>query len=342
MDEKIRISKPIYLDHSSLKYPLPEKLLFELSNELPNINKYPSGGNYLKLSAKLAGYVDVAPENILPVNGSDEVIEAATRAFGSKLILIPIPTFSQYEASADRNRFNKKLVNCLQGYDYKLNYSDDDLKKASLVWICNPNNPTGDSISRENIKNILDRSAGIVVVDECNYEYLGETAVDLINKYRNLVISRSFSKNFGLAGLRLGFTIASPENIMKIARYCQHFRVNRMAEIAGIKVLKYLNYYKGIWQEVAKVRKQFIAALQQINIMAFPSKSNFVLVDFITRENTKSVWQYLRKEGVYAFAAWEDEFSGLENHYIRFTIGTRQEMDYTLMLLNQYQTNNPN
>jgi len=340
MDEKIRINKPICLEHSSLKYPLPEKLLFELTEDLHNMNQYPSGGDYLELSTKLADYVGVASENILPTNGSDEVIESTTRAFGSKLILIPTPTFSQYEASADRNGFNKKLVNCLKGYDYKLNYSDDDLKEASLVWICNPNNPTGDFISREIIKNILDKSPGIVVVDECNYEYLGETVVDLIDKYHNLVISRSFSKNFGLAGFRLGFTIASPTNIKKIARYCQHFRVNRMAEIAGIKVLKHLNYYKEIWQEVARVRKQFIAALHQINITAFSSKSNFVLVDFITRENTKSVWQYLRKEGVYTFAAWEDEFSGLENHYIRFTIGTRQEMDYTLMLLNQYQKNN--
>lgn len=341
MDEKIRINEPIYLEHSSLKYPLPEKLLFELSEELHNMNKYPSGGDYLELSTKLADYAGVAPGNILPANGSDEVIESTTRAFGSKLILIPTPTFSQYEASADRNGFRKKLVNCLQGYNYKLNYNDDDLKEASLVWICNPNNPTGESISKEIIKNILDRSAGIVIVDECNYEYLGETVADLIDKYQNLVISRSFSKNFGLAGFRLGFTIASPKNIKNIDRYCQQFRVNRMAEIAGIKVLKYLNYYKEIWQEVARVRNQFITSLHQINIMAFPSKSNFVLVDFITQENTKSVWQYLRKEGVYAFAAWEDEFSGLENHYIRFTIGTQQEMDYTLMLLNQYHKDNP-
>jgi histidinol-phosphate aminotransferase len=337
MDRKMKINKPISLEHSSLKYPLPEGLLAELSQELKNINHYPSGGNYPKLSTKFAEYAGVSADNVLPANGSDEVIEAVSRAFGHQLILIPVPTFSQYEVSAIRNRFSKKLVNCLNGYDYRLNYKEHDLKEASLVWICNPNNPTGNPIPRETIIEILQRAAGIVVVDECNYEYLGETVVDLIDKYPNLVISRSFSKNFGLAGLRLGFTIANPNNIKKIARFYQHFRVNKMAEIAGINVLKYLDYYKTIWQEIARIREFFIKGLQQINIKVFPSRANFVLVDFITQENTKMVWQYLKEEGVYTFAAWGDEFSGLESHYIRFTIGNQSEMEYTLNLLKKYQ-----
>jgi len=334
---KIKIKKPISLEHSSLKYPLPKKLLLELSRELENINKYPSGGNYQELSAKFAEYAGVLADNILPANGSDEIIESVTRAFGAKLILIPVPTFSQYEVSAIRNGLKMKLVNCLYDYEYKLNYDEKDLKNASLVWICNPNNPTGGSVPRDTIEEILCKASGIVAVDECNYEYLGETVADLIDKYPNLVISRSFSKNFGLAGLRLGFTIGNSKNIEKIARYYQHFRVNKMAEVAGIKVLKYIDYYKKIWQKIARIREFFIEGLYQINIKTFPSRANFVLVDFITRKKTQLVWQYLRDEGVYSFAAWGDEFSGLENHYIRFTVGNQQEMEYTLNLLRKYQ-----
>ena len=91
---------------------------------------------------------------------------------------------------------------------YSLNYSAQQLDKASLVWICNPNNPTGTRIPRENIIDILQRAKGMVIVDECNYEYLGESVTDLIDDYENLIISRSFSKNFGLAGLRLGFALS--------------------------------------------------------------------------------------------------------------------------------------
>ncbi|MBN2394880.1 MAG: aminotransferase class I/II-fold pyridoxal phosphate-dependent enzyme [Candidatus Atribacteria bacterium] len=328
------IQKPIYLNHSSLKYPLPKEFLEELSKELKNMNQYPSGSPYNELSDALAQYTGVFPQQILPTNGSDEAIEAVTRSFGNQFILIPTPTFSQYELSADRNDFSRKLVPCLNHHgDYQLNYTEKDLKEASLVWICNPNNPTGNSIPREKIEETLIHASGIVAVDECNYEYLGDTMVDLIHQYPNLVVIRSFSKNFGLAGFRLGFAVSSAQNIEKISRFCQCFNVNKMAEIAGIKVLKYLNYYKRVWQAIEKIRNNFIQGLLQLEVKAFPSKANFILVDFITEENTKRVWNDLKKNNVHTFAAWDGEFSGLENHYIRFTVGNKEEMDYVLKLL---------
>ncbi|GAH11059.1 unnamed protein product, partial [marine sediment metagenome] len=171
---------------SYFKYPLPEEMLQELSTELKDINLYPSGGGYNKLCQVLAEYAGVKMENILPTNGSDEVIEIVSRAYKGE-ILIPIPTFSQYEASADRGGLSKILVNCLHDGVYSLNYSAQQLKEASLVWICNPNNSTGTRIPRENIIDILQRAKGVVIVDECNYEYLGETVVDLIDKYENLI-----------------------------------------------------------------------------------------------------------------------------------------------------------
>ncbi len=326
----------IHLEHSSLKYPLPELLLQELSQEMVFINDYPCGGCYEELSAKLAEYVGTTPECILPANGSDEVIESITRAFGGELILIPIPTFSQYEVSAERNKLNKKFIPCLKEGKYQLEYCEDDLKKASLVWICNPNNPTGSSIPRDVIKGILDVTSGIVAVDECNYEYSGESVVDLIGQYPNLVISRSFSKNFGLAGLRLGFAVSSTKNITEIAQYSQHFRVNKMAEIAGIKVLKYIDYFQGIWQEIARTREYFVSRLQDMGIIALPSKTNFVLVDFVTGEKARQVWQYLREENVFTVAAWEVEFTGLDNRYLRFAISNHEEMAYVLELLEKF------
>ena len=333
------MKKEIHLDYSSIKYSLPKLLLKELSEELLRINEYPSGGCYQLLSNKLAEYVGTSPNCILPANGSDEVIELITRAFGERLILIPIPTFSQYEVSAERNKFDKKFIPCLDRHHYKLDYCDRDLKKASLVWVCNPNNPTGSTIPRGVIKRILGVTSGIVAVDECNYEYLGESVVDLIEQYPNLIISRSFSKNFGLAGLRLGFAVSSANNILEIARYSQPFRVNKMAEIAGIKVLKYLDYFQNIWQEIVRTRECFVSRLQDMGIIALPSKTNFVLTDFVTEEKTRQVWQYLREENVFTVAAWETEFTGLDSHYLRFTVSNHEEMAYVLELLERFQKN---
>jgi len=325
----------IFLTQSYFKYPLPEEMLKELSEEFKDINRYPSGGEYVKLRQVLAEYIGVKIENVLPTNGSDEVIEIISRAYKGE-VLIPIPTFSQYEASADRGGLSKILVNCLHDGVYSLNYSAQQLDKASLVWICNPNNPTGTRIPRENIIDILQRAKGMVIVDECNYEYLGETVVDLIVKYENLIISRSFSKNFGLAGLRLGFTISNPQNIKRLAIFCQYFRVNRMAEKAAGKVLKYLDYYRKAWEKIKKVRDRFVRQINELGFFAYDSQANFVLVEFKNKKETERVWEYLKEKGIYTLAGWENEFSGLEDRFIRFTIGDEWEMDKAVEVLSDY------
>lgn len=337
--ESIKKEK-IFLTQSYFKYPLPEELLKELSEELKDINRYPSGGEYAKLRQVLAEYIGVKIENILPTNGSDEVIEIVSRAYKGE-VLIPIPTFSQYEASADRGGLPKILVNCLQDGEYTVNYSDQQLKSAFLIWICNPNNPTGTRIPRENIIDILQRAKGMIVVDECNYEYLGETVVDLIDKYENIIISRSFSKNFGLAGLRLGFAVSNPENIKKLAAFGQHFKVNRMAEKAAGKVLKYLDYYQEVWEKIKKVRDKFIEQINELGFFAYDSKANFVLAEFKNKEETERVWKYLKENGIYTLPGWENEFSGLDDQFIRFTIGEEWEMDKALEVLSDYVKKSP-
>jgi len=342
--ERDKVMKPrkkekIFLTQSYFKYPLPEGLLKELFEELKDINRYPSGGEYAKLRQVLAEYIGVKTENILPTNGSDELIEIITRTYKGE-ILIPIPTFSQYEISADRGRLSKILVNCLHDREYNINYSAEQLNKASLVWICNPNNPTGTEIPREKIIDILQRAKGMVVVDECNYEYLGETVVDLIDKYENLVISRSFSKNYGLAGLRLGFAISNPQSIKKLATFGQHFRVNRMAEKAAEKVLKYLDYYQEVWGKMKKVRDKFVRQINELGFSTYDSQANFVLVEFKDKKETERVWEHLKEKGIYTLAGWENEFSGLDDNFIRFTIGGEWEMDKVVEVLFDYVKRN--
>jgi len=326
----------IFLTQSYFKYPLPVELVEELSKELPAINQYPSGGEYTELRKNLADYAGVKKENVFPTNGSDEVIEIVSRAYPGEA-LIPVPTFSQYEASADRSGLLKILVNCLAHREYKINYSEEQLERASLVWLCNPNNPTGTKIPREKIIDILQRAKGMVVVDECNYEYLGETVVDLIEEYANLIISRSFSKNFGLAGLRLGFALSHPQNIEQLANFGQYFRVNRMAEKAAEKVLKYLDYYQGIWGKIKRVRDKLVREINKLGFYAYDSEANFVLVEFKDEEEGKAVWKYLRERDIYTLVGGENEFSGLEDRFIRFTIGEDWEMDRVVKVLTEYQ-----
>jgi len=336
MKIKFKRKEKIDLTNSYFKYPLPLELIKELAKELKDINLYPSGREYIKLREVLADYVGLKTKNILPANGSDEVIEIIARSYQGE-VLIPIPTFSQYEISADRSGLPKVLVNCLQDREYNINYSTQQLDKASLVWICNPNNPTGSEIPRDKIIDILQRAKGMVIVDECNYEYLGKTVIDLIDKYPNLIISRSFSKSFGLAGLRLGFAISNSQNIKKLAAFGQYFRVNRMAEKAAGKVLKYLDYYQESWKKIKKVRDNFVRQINELGFFAYNSKSNFVLVEFNNKKETERVWDYLKENNIYTLPGWEkNEFSGLENRFIRFTVGAEWEMDRVAEVLAKY------
>ena len=255
----------IDLTYSYFQYPLPKRILKELCKDIEHINTYPSGGDYLELCRVLATYSGTKIENILPANGSDEVIEMITRTYQG-IILIPVPTFSQYEVSADRGGFSKRLVNCLINGDYVINYSHEQLEKTSLIWICNPNNPTGTLVPREKIIDILQETKGIVVVDECYYNFSGETVIDLIDKYPNLIISRSFSKDFGLAGVRLGFMISNAQNIKKISTFGQFFRINRIAEKSPEKVLKYLDYFQKSWESVKEIRDHFIKKIRALGL----------------------------------------------------------------------------
>ena len=323
----------IFLDLSYIKFPPPEKLCKELKEEIKKVNLYPSG-KYNKLRRKFAEYVKVKKENILAGNGLDEIIDLITRAWKGK-ILIPIPTFSQFEIAANREGSEKVLVRCLEDGVYTINYSIRQLREASLVWICNPNNPTGSKIPREKIIHILKESRGIVAVDECYYEYLGETIIDLIDEFNNLIVLRSFSKNFGLAGLRLGFAVSDSENIKKLESLRQIFNVNRIAEKFGEKIIDYINYYKEIWEEIKSTRGKFIERIKWMGFKPYNSYANFVLVEFKNKEEAKRIWKNLKRNGIYTFPAWSEEFSGLKKGFIRFTVGTEEEMNKTIKVLTE-------
>jgi histidinol-phosphate aminotransferase len=180
----------------------------------------------------------------------------------------------------------------------------------------------------------------MVAVDECNYNYSGETVVDLINEYPNLIISRSFSKDFGLAGLRLGFMISAPQNIKKISAYGQYFRVNRIAEKCAEKVLKYQDYFREAWKTIKVIRDNFIAQLRQMDFKVFDSKSNFIFIKFKNEKQTKRFWRYLKENNIDTTAAWEDEFSVLEACFVRICIGEKQEMKKVVEIISQYDYSN--
>lgn len=321
----------IRLDLSCLRTPLPEGLVGELAGELEKIQYYPSG-SYEELRRAFAVYAGVQAEQVAVGNGLDEVIDLVTRAWQGK-ILIPVPTFSQYELAAARVASERTLAPCLEGNRYAIAYAAGEVKTASLIWVCTPNNPTGTVVPRQTIISLLESSSGMVAVDECYFEFCGQSVVDLIDRYPNLVVLRSFSKNFGLAGLRLGFAVSNPGNIAVLNKLRQIFNVNRLAEAAGVIALNYLPRFREIWAGVRETRQRFSAELARHGYRPLASEANFVLVDFGTRAKAERCWRALRSAGILTFPGWDEEFSGLDGRYIRFTVGTAAEMEEAVDVL---------
>lgn len=328
----------IDLSLSYLREPLPKGLVQELEETLPRINSYPPT-DYNKLRESLAKYVNVNKTQVLVGNGADEVIDIVTRVWGER-VLIPTPTYSQYEVATDRlERSGKVLINCFEDDTYSLDKLYDYATSTSLIWICNPNNPTGTFIDPEVILHLLRTTNGYIIVDECYYEYLDKTVVDLIHEFDNLVVIRSLSKNFGIAGLRLGYAISTEENISQLETKRQPFNVNTAAERVGRKVFDYLGYYRDLWKRVINERDQTVRKIRRIGLKAHNTYTNFILLEFNSDERAGKIAQELKERAIRVLSAnhpmWEREFSNLPKRFMRITVGTHAEMEKLITSLQE-------
>ncbi len=318
------------MDLSILRYPLHDAVVETIKNNLNGINFYPESNrdDLLRAIAEYnGGHEKMGPENILLTNGLDEAIDLITRRFlkeGEKT-LIPVPTFSQFEIAALRQRAKAVKINFLTGNEFKFNAAAilDLIKKEGikLVWVCNPNNPTANYIDNSEIIEVL-RSNIITVVDECYFEFCEKTIVNKIKDYPNLIVLRSFSKSFGLAGLRIGYIVANEKTIGELTDFRQPASVNALAQIAAIESLKNTDYYQRVWNLVRQERDDIIQKLRDVGFMVLDSETNFILLNMKNEDFTKFLWE---KKKIYVLSGSSDEFSNLSGNYIRINVGLPEE-----------------
>ncbi len=209
------------------------KAVQAIKKEASNIGEYPESAP-IELKEAISDYVGVNPTQICVGNGSDEVmdlVEKATMNPGDEA-LIPIPTFSQYELSCRSNAMSLKFVE-LNDYSWDGEKLVNEMKSSGIAFIGRPNNPTGNMISEEGLKMLLD-TGGMIVVDEAYGEFSGESVVDWVGEFENLIVLRTFSKMFGLAGLRVGYGVANSELVRALERVRPPFSVNRLAQKAAV------------------------------------------------------------------------------------------------------------
>ncbi|MEM1539795.1 MAG: histidinol-phosphate transaminase [Candidatus Bathyarchaeia archaeon] len=275
------------------------KLIIEILEDLdPRLYPQDEGE---RLRERIGEYVGFPADNIVVCNGGDESLERIAHLFlekGEEAITIS-PTFSMYRFAVSLQR--AKLVEVPLKRDFSLDVDgllSNVTPKTKVLFLCSPNNPTANQFRIDEISILSESFPGVVVVDEAYVEFADYSAASLIKKYENLIVVRTFSKAFGLAGLRLGYCIADAE-VAKALSECVSppFSVNTVSLKVGAKILGNKAIFEEATRKVRAERERLVKALNGINgVEAFDSKANFVL--FKTEKPLDIVYNNLLQRGV--------------------------------------------
>jgi histidinol-phosphate aminotransferase len=275
------------------------------ANESPydtGYNRYPDPLQHA-LKAKISELKGVAPEHIFLGNGSDEAIDLLMRIFcepGEDHILILPPTYGMYKVSADIANVAVREVPLQSG-----RFQPDVpaiLAKANahskLLFLCSPNNPTGNSFSPQLVRTLLEGFSGIVVIDEAYIDFSAQaSATQWLGEYPNLVVMQTFSKAWGLAGIRLGMAFASEEIIGYFNKVKPPYNINQLTQEAALKALEDKVSQERQVQQVLGQRallQQYLGGLPFVQRI-YPSDANFLLVKM---EDAHGVYDYLVQQGI--------------------------------------------
>jgi histidinol-phosphate aminotransferase len=280
----------------------------------------------------VAEHLGVAAEQLVLTNGVDEAIHVLFETFledGDELLL-PVPTYTMYEVYASATDASAVTVQAAEDLQFPFERLLDAISpRTKIVAIANPNSPSGSLATREQILAIARRAPdAVVLVDEAYFHFFGETVMDLVGSVPNLMVARTFSKAYGLAGLRLG-ALAGPLELMKwVRRVLSPYSVNSLALAclpAALEDTEYLDWYVS---EVLAARGEFEATLDELRVRRWPSSANFVLVEIGAKH--KEFVRMMSAGGVLVRDRSNDP--GCDG-CVRITIGTREQMREAAVVL---------
>jgi len=299
-----------------------------LKRQLNQIDVYPDSES-TKLRLNLKWFTGINPSQILIGNGATEIIYNFCSVFVNKKtkVLIPCPAFSEYEKAV--KLFGGKIIH------FKSLSLNDDLPKFvskipsnGIVFICNPNNPTGELLSKKSIEQIVkvaEKKLALVFVDETFIElvpYSNPSLVKNIKSYENLFILRSFTKSFGLAGLRIGYGLGSKQIIEILQRVKIPWNVNYIAQSAASAALCYSDFLERSRKNIKKELSFLINSLSKFQwLTCFESSTNFILIK--TKINSKLLQKKLIKKNILIRDC--STFCGLNENYIRIAVKNRNQ-----------------
>jgi histidinol-phosphate aminotransferase len=302
-----------------------------------NYNRYPDPLQHA-VKLRLSEIKGVPARNIFLGNGSDEAIDILFRSFCNpgvdNVILVP-PTYGMYEVSANINDVETHKVNLTEEYQLNLDSIAEAIdKNTKLIFICSPNNPTGNSINREDIETLLTNFKGLVVVDEAYINFSRQkTFIQELTEYANLVVLQTLSKAWGLAALRVGMAFASEEIIEVMNKVKPPYNINEASQQLALQALQNVEQVNQWIKETLTERDQLVMNLKAYNFVVdiYPSDANFILVK---TTDAKGIYNFLVNHGIIVRDRSKVE---LCEGALRITVGTPTENKTLLNTLKEYQ-----
>jgi len=265
----------IKLNTNENPYPPSPRVHEALIAEIERLRLYPDP-MATRLRERIAELHQVPMESILVGNGSDELLTIAIRTFADRgdLVASPSPTYTLYKTLCE-----------IQGARYfPVEYRDDyslneDLipSRAKIVFVASPNSPSGTILPEETLAKIAAAISGVLVIDEAYVDFSRKNCLGLLKTHKNVIILRTLSKSFSLAGLRVGYALADKEIIANFIKVKDSYNVSRLAIAGGLAALSDLEWVKGNIQKIIGTRRRLIWGLEELGFSVYPSEANFVL-----------------------------------------------------------------
>lgn len=300
-------------------------------------NRYPDPMQH-QVKLRLSTIKGVPARNIFLGNGSDEAIDILFRSFcnpGVDNVIIVPPTYGMYQVSANINDVEAKKVLLTPDYQLDLEGIAEAVdKNTKLIFICSPNNPTGNSINRDDIETLLANFSGIVVIDEAYINYSRQkTFIQELTEYANLVVLQTLSKAWGLAGLRVGMAFASEEIIEVMNKVKPPYNVNESSQLLALEALGNVEQVNAWIKETLAERDKLVLNLKDLDFVLdiYPSDANFILVK---TTDAKGIYNFLVQHGIIIRDRSKVE---LCEGCLRITIGTPAENKTLTETLQQYK-----
>jgi len=331
-------SRFLRLDRNESSIPLPEHVAGVLAGYLTErgVHAYPDAE---RLSGPLAAYCGVAPECVLTTNGSDQAIDLTLRAFlneGDRL-LVARPEFAIFGHSA--TAIGTRVLGIPFREDLSFPYAEFREAAAGerpdLIVIINPNNPTGTPVTVDFIREMASAYPDVpVIVDEAYYEFTGKTVTGLMGSHSNLVVLRTFSKAFAMAGLRLGYIVAAPDVIEQIGKLRNPFDVNELAVVAAEAQLADLDPMRRYVRQIVDESKPIVTSFcESRGVPVWPGEANFALIRLPDCDKAVA---FMRDRGILVLSM----SAPLLREMVRVSMGTPAEMTRFTQVLEEYLPGN--